>query len=109
MGASWPPNEELIVTPGRPAMVATSLSLAAVTSAEKLAGCEVEGGMLDEMPAACNPCRTEVVIVVTKDGISKEPLWACVVPAEGEFRREGRTIPRSIPAEAGTSIAWDST
>lgn len=85
MGASWPPNEELIVTPDRPVMVATSSSLAAFTSAEKLEGCEVEFAMFEEMPAACNPCRTEVVIAVTRDGISNEPLWACVGPAKGVF------------------------
>ena len=48
-------------------MVATSSSLAAVTSTEELEGCVVGFGLL-EMPAACNPCNTEVVIVVTRDG-----------------------------------------
>ena len=61
-------------------MVATSLSLEAITSAEELEGCEAESGAFEEMPAACNPCSTEVVIAVTRDGISKEPVWACVVP-----------------------------
>ena len=62
-------------------MVATSSSRAAFTSAEELEACEVKFGML-EIPAACNPCNTEVVIVVTRDGISKEPLWDCAVPAD---------------------------
>ena len=61
-------------------MVATSSSQAAFTSAEELEGCEVEFGRL-VMPSACNPCNTEVVIVVTRDGISKESLWDCVLPA----------------------------
>ena len=41
-----PPIEEVIVTPDRPAMVATSSSRAAFTSAEELEGCEVEFGRL---------------------------------------------------------------
>ena len=68
VGASWPPNKEVIVTPDRPGMVATSLSLAAFTSVEELQGCEAEPGVCEEMPAACNPCSTEVVIVVTRWG-----------------------------------------
>ena len=62
-------------------MVATSSSLAAVTSTEELEGCVVGFGLL-EMPAACNPCNTEVVIVVTRDGISREPVWDCAVPID---------------------------